>query len=103
MPATKAMLQQNAALALHCIQTADLAQSRLQYAVQSNHLLTDLLLANPADAWTCCTCSAILLPIVITVYVTYSFLQFFDGIFSVGNAVCWESTVSAQSLHAGIC
>jgi len=32
----------------------------------------------------CCgPCSAILLPIVVTFYVTYHFLQLFDGIFSV--------------------
>jgi uncharacterized membrane protein len=28
-------------------------------------------------------CSAILLPIVITFYVTYHFLKLFDGVFSV--------------------
>lgn len=32
-------------------------------------------------------CSAILLPIVITFYVTYHFLQLFDGIFSVSLAI----------------
>jgi uncharacterized membrane protein len=40
-----------------------------------------------ADRWFCfCCCSAILLPIVVTFYVTYHFLQLFDGIFSVSTA-----------------
>jgi hypothetical protein len=43
-------------------------------------------------------CSAILLPIVITFYVTYHFLQLFDGIFSVSTAdlLAWWAPATAR-------